>query len=71
LTTFDEFNAKGALANQRTGENRTGIHDPAHFAYSTYAKATIGRRDNLKRTIGRPKEQLPIDQGAVVEASED
>jgi hypothetical protein len=71
LTTFDEFNAKGALANQRTGENRTGIHDPAHFAYSTYAKATIVRRDNLKRTIGRLKEQLPIAHGAVVEASED
>jgi flagellar protein FliJ len=30
---------------------RTGIHDPAHFAYSTSATAMIRRRDNLKRSI--------------------
>ncbi len=28
-------------------QERTGIHDPAHFAYSTYAKAAIGRSENL------------------------
>jgi flagellar FliJ protein len=37
----------------RAEEDRTGLHDPAHFAYSTYAKATIARRDNLKRTVDR------------------
>ena len=30
-------------------QERAGIHDPAHFAYPTYAKAATGRRDNLKR----------------------
>jgi hypothetical protein len=30
---------------------RSGIHDPAHFAYPTYAKAAMARRDNLRRSI--------------------
>lgn len=41
-------------------ENRTGIRDPAHFAYSILAKATIARRDNLKRTITDLKDQLAL-----------
>jgi hypothetical protein len=28
-----------------------GINDPGHFAYPTYAKAAIQRRDNLSRSI--------------------
>ena len=32
-----------------------GIHDPAHLAYPTYAKAGMGRRANLKRAIGPPR----------------
>ena len=31
-------------------QQRANIHDPAHFAYPTYAKAAILRRDNLKRS---------------------
>jgi hypothetical protein len=34
-------------------EDRTGIHDSANFAYSTYAQATVARRDNLTRTVDR------------------
>ena len=30
-------------------QDRAGIHDPGHFAYPTYAKAAINRRENLKR----------------------
>ena len=30
-------------------QDRAGIHDPAHFAYPTYAKAAIQRRENLRR----------------------
>ena len=33
------------IANE---EKRAGIGDPAHFAYPTYARAAMGRRDNLK-----------------------
>jgi len=39
-------------------QERTGIHDPAHFAYSTVALAMIRRRDNLKRSISDLNRQL-------------
>jgi hypothetical protein len=29
-------------------EHRAKIHDPADAAYSTYARATASRRDNLR-----------------------
>ena len=32
-------------------EQRSGITDMGHFAYSTYARAARGRRDNLKQSI--------------------
>jgi len=32
-------------------EERTGIKDPAHFAYSTFAKAANLRRDNLLTSV--------------------
>ena len=33
-------------------EKRAGISDPQHFAYPTYARAAVARRDNLKSSIG-------------------
>jgi hypothetical protein len=39
-------------------QDRTRIHDPAHFAYSTSATAMIQRRDKLKRSIDELKRQL-------------
>lgn len=36
------------IANE---EKRAGISDPQHFAYPTYARAAITRRDNLKSSI--------------------
>ena len=32
------------LAGQELEQDRAGIHDPAHFAYPTYAKAAMQRR---------------------------
>lgn len=32
-------------------EDRTGVKDISHFAYSTFAKAAAQRRDNLKISI--------------------
>jgi hypothetical protein len=32
-------------------EGKSGIRDPKHFAYPTFAKAAAHRRDNLLRTI--------------------
>ncbi|MDB5571411.1 MAG: fliJ [Hyphomicrobiales bacterium] len=39
-------------------EQRSGIADPAHFAYSTYARAARGRRDNLHQSAGELRQQL-------------
>jgi flagellar protein FliJ len=39
-------------------QERAGIHDPSHFAYPTYAKAAIARRENLKRSIDELVAQL-------------
>jgi flagellar protein FliJ len=50
---------------------RTGIRDPAHVAYSMYAKATIVRRDNLKRSITDLKERLAIAKLSLAEVSHD
>ena len=39
----------------KTEQERAGIHDPAHFAYPTYAKAAMVRRENLKRSADELK----------------
>lgn len=39
-------------------EERTGIKDPAHFAYSTFAKAAGQRRSNLVTSISDLKVKL-------------
>src|SRR3954453_6191123 len=31
-------------------QERAGISDPSHFAYPTYAKAAMQRRENLQRS---------------------
>ena len=36
----------------QTEQERAGINDPSHFAYPTYAKAAIQRRENLTRSAG-------------------
>lgn len=52
-------------------QDRAGIHDPAHFAYPTYAKAAIGRRENLKRSAGELKAQLDEAKAMLGEAFEE
>jgi flagellar FliJ protein len=42
----------------RVEQDRAGIHDPCHFAYPTYAKAAIARRENLKRSANELRTQL-------------
>jgi flagellar export protein FliJ len=39
-------------------ESRAGITDPGHFAYPTYAKAAIVRRDNLRQSAANLSGQL-------------
>ena len=52
-------------------QERAGIHDPAHFAYPTYAKAAIQRRDNLRRSADDLKAQLEDAKAALGEAFEE
>jgi flagellar export protein FliJ len=52
-------------------QDRAGIHDPAHFAYPTYAKAAIQRRENLKRSSDELKGQLDEAKEALSDAFED
>lgn len=41
-------------------EERTGIRDKSHFAYSTLAKSAAQRRDNLRASIVNLQERLEI-----------
>ena len=52
-------------------QERAGIHDPAHFAYPTYAKAAIGRRENLRRSANELKAQLDDAKAMLGEAFEE
>ena len=55
----------------KTEQERAGIHDPAHFAYPTYAKAAIGRRENLNRSADELKVQLDDAKAVLGEAFEE
>jgi flagellar FliJ protein len=50
---------------------KTGISDVAHFAYSTFAKAALQRRDNLLASANDMKGKLEAAQDALAEALED
>lgn len=39
-------------------EDRTGVRDIAHFAYSTFAKAAMQRRDNLMSSAAELRAKL-------------
>lgn len=52
-------------------EDRTGVRDASHFAYSTFAKAAAQRRDNLRASILDLKAQLEVAQQAHTEAADE
>lgn len=52
-------------------QKRVGITDVTHFAYPTFAKAAMQRRDNLLVSAGDLKGQLDAAQAALSEAVED
>ena len=55
----------------KSEQDRAGIHDPAHFAYPTYAKAAIQRRENLKRSADELRTQLDDAKSALHDAFEE
>ncbi|KAA5602260.1 flagellar export protein FliJ [Blastochloris sulfoviridis] len=54
-----------------TEQDRAGIDDPGHFAYPTYAKAAMTRRDNLRRSADELRAQLDDARAQLGEAFEE
>ena len=52
-------------------EQRSGVADPAHFAYSTYARAARTRRDNLQQSVEDLRTQLEEAKARHEEAAEE
>ena len=52
-------------------EKKSGISDPNHFAYPTFAKAAMTRRDNLMGSANDLRGQLDAAQAALSEAVEE
>lgn len=59
-TMMADFERKEVDLNQQieAEQQRSGISDVNHFAYPTFAKAALGRRDNLAASIEGLKLQL-------------
>jgi len=51
-------------------EDRVRIYDPANTAYSTYAKATASRRDNLRRSEKELRGHLAKAERVLLELGE-
>src|SRR5260221_12226511 len=54
----------------QTEQDRAGINDPTQFAYPTYAKAAIQRRENLTRSADELRMQLGYAKSLLTESSE-
>jgi flagellar export protein FliJ len=52
-------------------EQRSGIADPSHFAYPTYARSARARRDNLMQSAVELRQQLDEARAAYEEALEE
>jgi len=68
-----EFNRMSAELDVQINaeQERTGIRDTSHFAYSTFAKAAIQRRDNLRASADELRMQREAAQDGLVEAEEE
>jgi flagellar export protein FliJ len=72
-TMIAEFERIGSDLEReiKAEQDRAGIHDPAHFAYPTYAKAAMQRRENLKCSAAELRTQLEDAKLALDEAFEE
>jgi len=59
-TTIRDFEVLAADLSRQVAneEDRTGVRDQAHFAYSTFAKAAAQRRSNLLTSVAELKVKL-------------
>ena len=51
-------------------EDRTGVKDPRHYSYSTFAKSAGQRRDNLRASIAELRAKLEAAQADFDEAKQ-
>ncbi len=72
-TMIADFERMAAELDQQIEieHQKTGISDVAHFAYSTFAKAAITRRDNLINSANDMRGKLEAAQDDLAEAIED
>ncbi|MBV1706916.1 MAG: flagellar export protein FliJ [Hyphomicrobiales bacterium] len=72
-TMIAEFSRMALELNREIAneETRTGNTDPAHFAYSTYARAARARRDNLKNSATDLGSQLEDAKTRLAEAQDE
>ena len=68
-----EFERLAADLDQqiRAEQERTGIHDVNHYAYPTFARAAMQRRDNLRTSTEELRTQLQDARDQLAEAFED
>ncbi len=62
--------ANGLDRQVKAEEERTGVKDPAHFAYSTFARSAGQRRDNLHSSVAGLMAKLEAAQRERDEALE-
>ncbi|MEZ5841985.1 MAG: flagellar export protein FliJ, partial [Hyphomicrobiales bacterium] len=55
-------------AQIRSEQERSGIHDVTHYAYPTFAKAAMQRRDNLVASADELRGQYDAAQDDLAEA---
>ncbi len=72
-TMIAEFERLAADLDQQilAEQERTGIHDVTHFAYPTFARAAMQRRDNLRTSTEELRAQLLDARDQLAEAFED
>jgi chromosome segregation ATPase len=66
-TMIEEFNRMISDLDQEVEaeHRRTGIDDDKHFAYSTFARAAIQRRQNLQTSVDDLQSQLTTAKAAL------
>ena len=71
-TMIREFEAMASDLDRQVHaeEERTGVRDRLHFAYSTFAKAAAQRRDNLRASASGLRSRLESAQRERDEAME-
>jgi flagellar FliJ protein len=68
-----EFNNMAADLDRQIAieQERAGVSDVNHYAYPTFAKAAIQRRDNLATSVAGLEAKLQAARGELDEAVED